>query len=298
MREINIDRCEIIGRGGQGTIYRLDEETIVKLYDPGYSLEAIEQERAASKSALKLGIPTAFSFGTVKCGDRYGVVFEMMNSGTLAHAMRTEPEKLPQYVKMYCDLFNELHSIHDPDGIYPKLKDSLHQQADRLGRWGLSGEEIATVHGLVNAIRDTDTILHGDFHPGNLMLHNDELLIIDVPDLKTGSPLYDLYTVMRDLISGPQSVPEQCEISQGMPPELCIKVGQMFFSMYYQSADPQVIGQRLKALGLVSALFSTLFTGEEHLHPQTEKHAPDIIERAFRGAVLPNVAALKMLLAQ
>ena len=298
MREINVSNCEVIGRGGQGTIYRLDEETIVKLYNPGSSREAIEKERAASRAALKLGIPTAFSFGTVKCEDRYGVIFEMMNSGTLSHAMRTEPEKLPQYVKMYCDLFNELHSIHDTDGIYPKLKDRLHAQADRLTRWGLSAEEIATLHELVDAIPDADTIIHGDFHPGNLMLHNDELLIIDVPDLKSGAPIYDLYTVFRDLISCPQSVPEQCEISQGMPPELCLNVGKMFFSMYFQSSDPQVIGQRMQAIGLVSALFSTLFTGEETLHHETAKHAPGIMERAFRGAVLPNAQMLKMLLAR
>ncbi len=298
MKEINVNGCEIIGRGGQGTIYRLDEETIVKLYNPGYSLEAIEKERAASKAALKLGIPTAFSFGTVKCGDAYGVIFEMMNAGTLSQAMKAEPERLPKYVKLYCDLFNELHAIHDPDGVYPKLKDTLRVQADRLARWGLSAEEIATVHALVDAVRDADTIIHGDFHPGNLMLHNGELLIIDVPDLKSGSPLYDLYTVFRDMISAPQSTPHMCEISQGMPAELCTRVGQMFFSLYYQSQDPQVIGRNLQGLCLVYSFFLTLFLGEEKLHPETEKAAPNIVERAFRGAVLPNIQALKLLLGQ
>lgn len=221
-----------------------------------------------------------------------------MNSGTLSQAMKAEPEKLPQYVKMYYDLFNELHGIHDPDGIFPKLKDALHAQANRLERWGLSGEEIATVHDLVDAVPDADTIIHGDFHPGNLMLHHGELLLIDVPDLKSGAPLYDLYTVFRDLITAPQSAPQQCEISQGMPPELCTAVGQMFFSMYYQSRDPEVLGQRMRALGLVYAFFLTLFLGEEELHPETIRHAPGIVEQAFRGAVLPNAQTLKALLAQ
>lgn len=298
MKEISVSNCEIIGRGGQGTIYRLDEETIVKLYNPGYSLEAIEKERATARAALKLGIPTAFSFGTVKCGESYGVIFEMMNSGTLSHAMKTDPDKIPMYVKMYYDLFNELHSIHDSEGIYPKLKDSLHEQADRLSRWGLKEEEIATVHELVNAIKDTDTIIHGDFHPGNLMLHNDELLIIDVPDLKSGSPLYDLYTVFRDMVSCPKTTPFMCEISQGMSAELCASVGQMFFATYYGSQDPQVIGRNLKSLGLVYSFFLTLFLGEDNLHPETAKAAPRIVEDAFRGAVLPNVETLKFLLAQ
>ena len=234
----------------------------------------------------------------MKCGEAYGVVFEMMNSGTLSQAMKAEPDKMPRYVKMYCDLFNALHSIHDADGIYPRLKESLHAQADRLPRWGLSPAEIDTLHALVDVLPVTDTIIHGDFHPGNLMLHNDELLIIDVPDLKSGAPLYDLYTVFRDLITAPQNAPQQCEISQGMPPELCATVGHMFFSMYYQSRDPEVLGQRMRALGLVYCFFLTLFLGEESLHPETVRHAPGIVEKTFRGAVLPNVQALRTLLAQ
>ena len=149
------------------------------------------------------------------------------------------------------------------------------------------------MHELVDCVRDADTIIHGDFHPGNLMLHNDELLIIDVPDLKSGSPLYDLYTVFRDMISAPQNTPHMCEISQGMPAELCARVGQMFFSMVYQSQGQKVIGRNLQSLGLVYAFFLTLFLGEETLHPETEKAASSIVERAFRGVVLPNAQALK-----
>ncbi len=69
IREINVEGCEVIGKGGQGTVYRLDEETIVKLYDPGYSLDAINSERNIAKAALKAGIPTAISFETVNAGD-------------------------------------------------------------------------------------------------------------------------------------------------------------------------------------------------------------------------------------
>lgn len=62
--------------------------------------------------------------------------------------------------------------------------------------------------------------------------------------------------------------------------------------------DPQVIGRNLQGLGLVYAFFLTLFLGEESLHPETEKAAPSIVERVFRGAVLPNAQALKLLLGQ
>ena len=295
MKEISVEGCKVIGRGGQGVIYRLDEETIVKLYNPGYSLEAINRERESAKAALKLGIPTAISFGTVKCGESYGIIFELMNSGTLSAAMRAEPEKLPQYVKMYYDLYNELHSIHDTEGIYPKLKDCFHQQADRLGRW-LSPDEVKAVHSIVDALKDEDSVLHGDFHPGNIMLHNGELLLIDIPDVKSGSQLYDLANVFRDMISCPQSTPHMCEISQGLTPEMCSQIGNMLFSMYCKSTDPEVIGGFMKQLGLVYGFFMTMFIGEENLHPEAEKAAPGIIDHLCRKIVLPNADTVKHLL--
>ena len=296
IREISVEGCEVIGKGGQGTIYRLDEETIVKLYASGYDIEAIDNERNIAKKALKAGIPTAISFGTVKAGDSYGIIFEMMNSGTLAAAMKKDPDNLPKYVKMYYDLFQELHQIRDEEGDFPEIKSSLHEQADRMGRW-LNAEEIGILHELTDALKDSDTIIHGDFHPGNLMLHNQELLLIDVPGIKSGDPIFDLYTVFRDMISCPKSTPYMCEISQGMSPEMCTQVGQIFFSIYCGSHDPQVVGEFLKKLGLVYSFFLTLFLGEENLHPEAEKAAPRIIEGAFKGAVLPNAEALKMLLA-
>ena len=37
-RRISVEGKEIIGKGGNGVVYRLDEETIVKVYSPKYSL--------------------------------------------------------------------------------------------------------------------------------------------------------------------------------------------------------------------------------------------------------------------
>ena len=32
MREISVEGCELLGKGGNGAVYRLDDETIVKVY--------------------------------------------------------------------------------------------------------------------------------------------------------------------------------------------------------------------------------------------------------------------------
>ena len=45
---------------------------------------------------------------------------------------------------------------------------------------------------LIDEIPDRNTFIHQDFHPGNLMLQNGEIVLIDVDDSGLGHPILDL----------------------------------------------------------------------------------------------------------
>ena len=45
LRRVSVEGCPIVGKGGQGTVYRLGDETIVKVYKPETSLADINHER-------------------------------------------------------------------------------------------------------------------------------------------------------------------------------------------------------------------------------------------------------------
>ena len=45
LRKVSVDGCEVIGQGGNGTVYRIDRETIIKVYNPGTSMEKIALEK-------------------------------------------------------------------------------------------------------------------------------------------------------------------------------------------------------------------------------------------------------------
>lgn len=125
LREINVEGKEIIGQGGNGTVYRLDNERIVKVYKPEYPLETIEREQRYAKAAFVSGIPSVIAFDTVKVGDSYGVVFEAMNSDTLSHAMVSDPEHLDDYVQKYVDFVKTIHSTELVSNEITSLKDFL-----------------------------------------------------------------------------------------------------------------------------------------------------------------------------
>ena len=93
-RVVSIEGCEEIGRGANGTIYRIDSDNVVKVYNNADALADIQHEREVAKLALILGIPTALSYDVVKVGDSYGSVFELLNARSFSKIIANEPEKI------------------------------------------------------------------------------------------------------------------------------------------------------------------------------------------------------------
>ena len=68
-KTVSIEGCEVIGQGANGTIYRIDKDNVVKVYNNADALADIQHEREVARTALILGIPTAISYDVVKVGD-------------------------------------------------------------------------------------------------------------------------------------------------------------------------------------------------------------------------------------
>ena len=296
LREISVEGKTILGQGGNGTVYRLDDETIVKVYSAEHSLEVIDRERAYAKAAFVAGIPTAIAFDTVKVGDRYGVIYEAMNSDTLGHAIANEPERRDEYIMKYAQLAKQLHTTTIEDGSVASLKDLLMKRAeDPMLKEFCTQEEIDTLKAIVVAMKVCDTLVHGDLHPGNIMLDNGELMLIDMGELTRGVPIYDIASIYRDLLVGSKSSPETTANSIGMPPELCIEVGQKFLAMYSGITDPAQLEQYIKMVGLVFAFNVVLLIPD---FPGAAQRGPAIIDNLLRPSVMPNVDTLKYILSK
>ena len=95
LREISVEGCELIGSGAYGKVYRIDKETIAKIYSPNISLEFVEQERAVSRRVFLMRVPTAIAYDVVKCGDCYGVVYELLDARTVAQLIDQDPDRIP-----------------------------------------------------------------------------------------------------------------------------------------------------------------------------------------------------------
>ena len=198
-RMVSIEGCEEIGRGANGTIYRIDRDNVVKVYNNADALADIQHEREVAKLALILGIPTAISYDVVRVGESYGSVFELLNARSFSKILAAEPEKLDWCVREYVALLKKIHGTLVPPGKLPDMKETALSWARFLQEY-LPEEAGRKLLALVEEVPHDDHMLHGDYHTKNLELQNDEVLIIDMDTLAVGHPVFELASIYNAFV--------------------------------------------------------------------------------------------------
>ena len=247
MRSISVEGCEIIGSGITGTVYRLDSDTIAKVYDRKVPLSSIERERELARTAFLNGVPTAISYDVVKCGDTYGIVFELINADTFASCFHNRPDTFDHYAGLYADTLLRLHSAHDEEKVLPEIKVKYHNWIEGM-RVYFNDEEIQQLHRLVDSVPDTDTIIHGDFHPKNIMIQNGEPLLIDMSDVSRGNPVFDLAGIGMTHRYYAVTAAEKSVRFLGVDAEEVMRLWYYILSRYFNTHNKDVIMQKEEML--------------------------------------------------
>ena len=198
-RVVSVEGCEEIGHGANGTIYRIDKDNVVKVYNNADALGDIRHEREMAKLALILGIPTAISYDVVRVGERYGSVFELLNARAFSEILAGEPERMDWCVAEYVKLLRQIHATAAPAGRLPDMWETVRGWAEFM-RERLPGDSGDKLIALIEATPRVERLVHGDFHTKNLMLMGDEVLLIDMDTLSVGHPVFELASIYNALI--------------------------------------------------------------------------------------------------
>lgn len=198
-REVSIEGCEVIGQGANGTLYRIDKDNVVKVYNNADALSEIQHEREMAKIALVLGIPTAISYDVVKVAGSYGSVFELLNAKSFAHILINEPEKTDWCVKEFTDMMSRIHGTLVPHGKLPDIRETALGWVEFLKDY-LPEEYYIKARRLVREVPKDDHMIHGDYHIKNLELQDDEVLLIDMDTLAVGHPIFELASMYNAFI--------------------------------------------------------------------------------------------------
>ena len=284
LRKIDLGKCEKIGAGGNGAVYRVSEDEIVKVnYNPD-TYENLEQELAKAKEAFFLGVPTAISFDLVDCGEgRKGVVYEIIKSSTLGETIQKDPSRMEELTERYIEQLNLLHSIHTDNPVFGSAKASYCKQVEDASKY-LTEEEGELMKLIIEALPEGDRLVHCDAHPKNIMIQNGEMLWIDMEGMSVGHPIYDLISIAV-ILNGMRTEEMTIGIC-GMNNATVALFKNCFIRKYFKTEDPEMIQKysgMMDGLRLIRAVFAIGFTTSG-----TEKYRSAIIDMA-RQHFFPNI---------
>jgi uncharacterized protein (TIGR02172 family) len=229
VRAISLEGLEFLSAGVCGECYRLDPETIVKLYNEGIGADIAEKEKEFAKAAFVLGIPTAISYDVVVCGNRTGVVYEMLDVTLFSSIIRNDLENIDRHAGVLAQVARIVHETRAPPEVFPDIKKNFRHYIDQMD-FVLSAGEIALLHRLLETIPDADTCVHFDLHTSNIMIRVGEPVIIDMGDLSRGHYLFDI-----GLLCTIYGFPETgiCEMATKIPAAGGLRLLERFLAHYF-----------------------------------------------------------------
>lgn len=235
-RRVSLEGAELIGQGANGKVYRVNDDTIVKVYINPDSFGDIQRERDLAKKAFVLGIPTAISYDIARVGDSYGTVFEMLTAKSFAKLIFAEPEKLDYYIGLYVDLLKKIHKTLVKEGDMPDMKEVALSWA-KFDMDYLPKEIGEKLFALVNAIPKDNHMLHGDYHVKNVMMQDGEALLIDMDTLCVGNPVFELGSMFNAYEGFSALDPSVSSAFLGISHELAVKIWEKSLSAYLGTTD-------------------------------------------------------------
>lgn len=245
-RKMSVDGCTVIGEGAKGIVYKIDDETIIKVYKDSDCMNEIISERECAKKALVMGVPTAIPFDIVLVGDKYGSVFELVNAKSVTKTIADEPEKMPEVVKEYARIMREMHALEDNGSFgiaLPAIKNEVKTWAE-FAKDYVSPELYEKIAQYADSLKDCNNILHGDGHPNNVMCTRDELLFIDMDTLCVGESRADVAVVYTAIIGYKMVDPENKFISLDL--EKSVEVWKEFVKDYLGTDDEKEVAELQK----------------------------------------------------
>lgn len=232
-RFISVAGLETLGEGGHGKVYRLDEDTILKVFTDNCSLEHIENERKYAKNAFMKGIPSPITFDVVITEEGYGLVMEMAGAQTLGKYISEHPDELDEMAGKFADLLILLNNTQAEKGLYGSIKEEYLKRAKNATKW-IGEEGCAKLVRMIEAIPEGTSMIHGDYHLGNVMIDKDKnLMIIDMADISYGNRFFDIGSCYLTFPFIAKKSPKRCKAVNGVGTDVTLKVWDILIRKYY-----------------------------------------------------------------
>ena len=179
---------ELIAKGGTSNIYQYGESAVLKLAKPDFPNKYMEHEKNIHTIVQESGLPVPRLLDTVVCDGKEGLVYEKLAGHSMLDALKHNPFKIRAYSRDMAALQKDINSC-TLSGL-PDYKDRLVYFINK--QEFLSEVQKNTALKNLRQMPSGESLCHGDFHIGNIIISGGKYWIIDWMDAATGDSRADI----------------------------------------------------------------------------------------------------------
>ena len=262
LRQLSVEGLPVIGAGATAKVYRIDRETVVKVFNPNTSVEIIRQENERGRNAFLNGIPTAIAYDMVKVGDCYGSVYELLDAQDFLTILENDKAHLVEHIAHFAHAIKAMHRVEVDPVKFPPTKQGSLAALPMLG--GIcTQEEIDKLKRLYETIPDRNTFLHADCHPGNVMVQNGEFVFVDLMTCGSGHPVFDLGSMCTVYHMPPKfGSREASPLTRNFTEQESAQIWNTYLRSYLETDDAALLAKAERQITAISAartMFAAVF---------------------------------------
>ena len=177
-----------LGTGRTAEAFLTEDGRVLKLFYAGYPQESVEKELRNAGMVDALGVPAPRCYGRAEVDGRVGIVYERAaGESLLSELLRTGDAE--RCVRVMAEVHEKLLACELPE----------ERRGEALAR--------------LDALPGGNALCHGDFHPDNVMVDGERVMVIDWMNLVQGDAMYDV--AMTWYLLACSSLPPDAQEMQG-----------------------------------------------------------------------------------
>lgn len=180
---------EHLASGRTSDVYAFGADRVIKVLRNGVPPEWAATEATLTSAVRMRGVAAAEVFGVEQIRGRAAIVFERVDGPSMWQAMCTRGADLTRLTAQ----FAQVHRSIQRSGLPTNVPDMAQRLSAKIGEAGaLPSDDRRRGQAMVEQLSRGAALLHGDFHPGNVLMSKDGPVVIDWFDAAIGHPIADV----------------------------------------------------------------------------------------------------------
>ncbi|HDR7612591.1 TPA: aminoglycoside phosphotransferase family protein [Bacillus mycoides] len=179
-----------IAKGNTAEIYLCDNK-VVKLFKEYLPNTESLYEAQKQKYAYSRGLQVPKVYEVTKLQGRQAIIMEYIQGKSVGELLLNNLNQAEHYINICVSIQQKIHAISVRSDEIEPMEERLYRQINSVHN--LDEKQKGNILKRLDSIIFEPRLCHGDFHPFNLIMSNDDMKIIDWVDASSGDIRADVF---------------------------------------------------------------------------------------------------------